>query len=216
MTRGVGSLVYDRRRGGGPMCRILDCPDLVVGGAERLFCEDHAVEARALRSAGQLPVRAKKPYPKRGRPPRTEDRYVDSAGYAHVRIDGRFYPEHRIVMMAMLGRPLFPGESVHHRNGQRADNRPRNLELWVGPIRRGARASDLTCVHCGKPWLAQQPRRPQVPIERVAAKVAAGEWPALPSSAPPGFFERFKKSVQAFLDPADPEPYQAALWGEDA
>ena len=37
--------------------------------------------------------------------------------------------EHIWVMSQVLGRALRKGETVHHRNGIRADNRPENLEL---------------------------------------------------------------------------------------
>lgn len=51
--------------------------------------------------------------------------------------------EHRAVMSTMLGRPLFPNENPHHINGNRQDNRPQNLELWVVSQPKGQRAADL-------------------------------------------------------------------------
>ena len=56
-----------------------------------------------------------------------------SAGYLH---------EHRFIMAEHLGRPLYKHENVHHINGNRADNKIENLELWSTTQPSGQRVSD--------------------------------------------------------------------------
>lgn len=81
---------------------------------------------------------------------------VDDNGYTRIYVNLPGEPkktgaQHRKVMEEVLGRPLRPDETVHHKNGKRSDNRPENLELWTGNHGPGVRYADLHCV-CSTDW----------------------------------------------------------------
>ena len=83
------------------------------------------------------------------------DRVIGRSGYVTCKPPHPGLPrvsEHKLVMEFQLGRRLVKGESIHHKNTIRDDNRPENLELWLLSTRPGGRASDIKCPHCRKPY----------------------------------------------------------------
>lgn len=112
-------------------------------------------------------------------------RIVQRNGYVLIRVHDHPYAskqglvfEHRLVMERTIGRYLEPTEQVHHKDGNRGNNTPENLELWKRRQPAGIRAADYHChgCHCsdeaGCSWfqmllalLRSVPGEPQHPID---------------------------------------------------
>ena len=98
-----------------------------------------------------------KPNKKRNEPgvrwgPWIEDQYgyVVSRGREYVEENGKVVQrkrtlvrrQHRVLYEDFLGRPLLKHENIHHKNGNRSDNRIENLELWSSRQPPGQRVAD--------------------------------------------------------------------------
>lgn len=126
------------------MIAVTQCtePDCTNRHAGRGFCKKHLQQKRR---AGVLPPAD----PNWRKLPKGQKAYhgdgvsITSSGYRRIRRGPNDWVlEHRLVMEQKLGRQLVDGENVHHKNGDKLDNSPDNLELWVTHQPAGQRVED--------------------------------------------------------------------------
>lgn len=90
--------------------------------------------------------------------PEIGKRFIDREGYVWITVEEGFpgalkrghiraIKEHRKVMAETLERPLKSNENVHHKDGNRQNNDPSNLELWVKAQPAGQRQTEMIA-HC--------------------------------------------------------------------
>ena len=106
---------------GTPVCR--DC-----GSSERVITDKYSKFIGVCRKCMYAKYRVNGRY--------TTGKILDCDGYIrlsdypdHPRQHGGQVYEHIIVMEKLLGRPIGTNEDIHHKNDNRSDNRPENLEI---------------------------------------------------------------------------------------
>jgi hypothetical protein len=148
-TRGQVTATREYLVGGGSgSCTFNGCSGVVKA---KFLCNTHFMQ---LKQTGIV------------RPVHVATWHLNDQGYM---VKGRLL-QHRVVMEELIGRKLKSHETVHHKNGNRADNRPENLELWSRHQPSGQRALDKLT------W-AREIVETYGPIEQILREGGASEVP---------------------------------------
>lgn len=59
---------------------------------------------------------------------------ISVAGYHRIKINGKTYKTHRLVVEKAIGRKLLPTEIIHHIDGNKLNNSIENLLICTSPI----------------------------------------------------------------------------------
>lgn len=115
------------------VCTVEDCDRTVQGHG---YCSMHYTRWRS--HGDPTRKRGREPIPRR----LSHNGYVLVWAPDHPFASHKRVAEHRLRIEESIGRILQPHESVHHKNGDRADNRLENLELWAAHHPNGQRVQD--------------------------------------------------------------------------